>query len=182
MTPLRFCGTIQGMKVVLVVGALASLTALPSAAAAEQTQKPDRTAEAYAQFMLGHRLDEQDDEAGAVAAYKRAMELDPKAAEIPGELAGLYLRQNKVQDAISSAEQALKLSPENREGNRVLGIVNAALADGRRGGENADKAIEYLERSIAGQGKEADPNVRATLSRLYVSSGQYDKAIPLLST
>jgi tetratricopeptide (TPR) repeat protein len=171
------------MKVVLVVGALAaSIAALPRAAAAEQPQKPDRTAEAYAQFMLGHRLDEQDDEAGAVAAYKRAMELDPKAAEIPGELAGLYLRQNKVQDAIASAEQALKLSPENREGNRVLGIVNAAMADGRRGGENADKAIEYLERSIAGQGGEADPNVRATLSRLYVSSGQYDKAIALLST
>src|SRR5262249_49791895 len=123
MTPPRFCGTIQGMKVVLVVGALAaSLTAQPRAEAAEQTQKPDRTAEAYAQFMLGHRLDDQDDQAGAVAAYKRAMELDPKAAEIPGELAGLYLRQNKVQDAISSAEQALKLSPENREGNRVLGI------------------------------------------------------------
>jgi len=45
----------------------------------------------------------------------------------------------------------------------VFGLVNAAMVDGRRGGENADKAIEYLERSIAGQGNEADPNVRATL-------------------
>ena len=167
---------------VAVVGILAvSLATVPRLAAA-QPQKPDRTAEAYAQFMLAHRLDENDDEAGAIAAYKRAMELDPTAAEIPGELAAVYLRQNKVQEAIASAEQALKISPTNREANRVLGIVNAAMAEGKRGGESAKKAIAYLEQSIAGQGGEADPNVRATLSRLYVSTGEYEKAIPLLTT
>jgi tetratricopeptide (TPR) repeat protein len=170
------------MKVVPVVGLLALSLATGPRIAAAQPHKPDRVAEAYAQFMLGHRLDENDDEAGAIAAYKRAMELDPTAAEIPGELAAVYLRQNKVQEAIASAEQALKISPDNREANRVLGIINAAMAEGRRGGENAKKAVGYLEQSIAGQGSEADPNVRATLSRLYVSSGEYDKAIPLLTT
>src|SRR6266550_2773868 len=54
-------------------------------------------AEAYAQFLIGHHLDETDDEAGAIAAYRRAMELDPAAADIPAELAALYLRQkNKI--------------------------------------------------------------------------------------
>ena len=65
---------------------------------------PDEVAEAYAQFLLGHRLEENDDEAGAIAAYKRAMELDPTAADIPAELAGLYLQQNKVQEAMTAAE------------------------------------------------------------------------------
>ena len=165
------------MKVVLV----ASLTlAVPLAARAQQ--KPDRVAEAYAQFLLGHHLEQTDDDAGAIVAYKKAMELDAASAEIPGELAGLYLRQNKVQEAMTLAEQALKIAPGNREGNRVLGIINAALSETNRSGDNAAQAIKYLEASIAGLGTEADPNVRATLARMYVTTGQYDKAIPVLMT
>ena len=44
-----------------------------------------RRGDAYSQFLLGHHLDETDDEDGAIAAYKKAMELDPTAAEIPGD-------------------------------------------------------------------------------------------------
>jgi len=170
------------MKVAVLAGFFAVSAATAPAVAHVQPQKPDQVAEAYAQFLLGHHLDENDDEAGAIAAYKRAMELDPTAAEIPGELAALYLRENKVQEAVTTAELALKIAPENREANRVLGVVNAAMAEGKRGSDNAAKAIKYLEQAIAGQGAEADPNVRATLSRLYVASGQYDQAIPLLTT
>jgi tetratricopeptide (TPR) repeat protein len=153
---------------------------------------PDKIAEAYALFLLGHRSEEKDDEAGAITAYKRAMELDPQAAEIPAELAGLYLRQNKVQDAMASAETALKINPANREANRVLGVVYAALsetprddASRARGGDKADenltKAIHHLELAIDRAAGEADPNVRATLARLYVRNRAYEKAIPLLS-
>src|SRR5512138_3571932 len=56
------------MKVAVFVAALSVL--VPRAVVAQQ--KPDRVAEAYAQFMLAHYLDERDDEAGAIAAYKRA--------------------------------------------------------------------------------------------------------------
>ena len=171
----------------------AALTVSISTAAGAQP-KPDRVGEAYAQFLLAHHLDELDDEAGAVAAYKRAMELDPSAADIPGELAAVYLRQNKVQEAMTTAEQALKISPANREGNRVLGVIYAALAESTRGNgggrsrgsagtsdENLAKAVRHLEAAIAGQGGEADPNVRATLARAYVAGAQYDKAIPILT-
>jgi tetratricopeptide (TPR) repeat protein len=165
------------MTVAVLIAVLSVAT--PQTAATQQ--KPDRVAEAYAQFLLGHHLDEADDEAGAIAAYKKAMELDPTAADIPGELAALYLRENKIQEAMSTAEQALKLSPSNREGNRVLGIINAAMSENSRGGDSAAKAIKYLETSIAGLGTEADPNVRATLARLYVGARQYDKAIAILT-
>ena len=165
------------MKVAVLIALLSIAT--PIAAAAQQ--KPDRVAEAYAQFMLGHRLDETDDEAGAIAAYKKAMELDPAAAEIPGELSALYLRENRVQDAMTTAEQALKIEPSNREANRVLGIINAALSETSPGGDSVPTAIKYLETSIAGLGTEADPNVRATLARLYISARQYDKAIAILT-
>ena len=152
----------------------------------------DKIAEAYNQFLLGHRLEEKDDESAAIAAFKRAMELDPNAAEIPAELSGVYLRQNKVQDAMGAAEQALKIAPANREANRVLGTVYAALSEatrengrGRaasRADENLTKAIRHFELATdKSAGGDADPNVRATLARLYVRGGMYDKAIPLLS-
>jgi tetratricopeptide (TPR) repeat protein len=148
--------------------------------------------EAYAQFLLGHRAEENEDEAGAITAYKRAMELDPAADDIPAQLAGLYLKQNKVQDAMAVAEQALKIAPSNREANRVMGTIYAALSESARdnaprgrGGDRADenlaKAIHYLEMAIDRPAGDADPNVRATLARLYVRSGAYEKAIPLLS-
>jgi tetratricopeptide (TPR) repeat protein len=153
---------------------------------------PEKIAEAYNQFLLGHRLEDKDDEAGAIAAYKRAMELDPNAADIPAELAGVYLRQNKAQEAMSAAEQALKIAPANREANRVIGTVYAAMSEaaretsrGRstanRADENLAKAIEHLELAADKSAGEADPNVRATLARLYVRAGTYDKAIPLLT-
>jgi tetratricopeptide (TPR) repeat protein len=190
-----FVEQFKRMKVVVVVAALAALVVSNPLAAAAQQGRGERTSEAYTQFMLGHYLDERDDEAGAIAAYKRAMELDPTSAEIPGELAAVYLRENKIQEAMTTAEQALKIAPTNREGNRVLGVIHAALAESGRGGrsrgavaggsaandENVAKAIKHLEAAMVGVIGEVDPNVRATLSRVYVLAGQYDKAIPLLS-
>ena len=160
--------------------------------AATTAAAPDQVAEAYAQFLLGHRLEDKDDDDGAIAAYKRARELDPGAAEIPAELASLYLRLNNAQEAMSMAEQALKIAPANREANRVLGMVYAALSEaaqdnaprGRgasRADDNAAKAVGHLELAIDRAGGEADPNVRATLARLYVRNGAYEKAIPILT-
>ena len=174
---------------VLILVLLGSATAATAQPAPTPSSK---AAEAYAQFLIGHRLAENDDEAGAIAAYKKAMELDPTAADIPAELAGLYLQQNKIQDAMATAEQALKIAPENREGNRVLGIVYAAMSDtgresrsrgntGDRSNEYVTKAIQHLERAIERSIGDPDPNVRATLSRLYLRGGAYDKAVKMLT-
>jgi tetratricopeptide (TPR) repeat protein len=166
---------------------------LPFAAAAQTRPPVSKTAEAYAQFLLAHHLEEREDENGAIAAYKRAMELDPQAADIPAELAALYLRQSKVQEAMAAAEQALKVGPANREANRVLGIVYAALSEGGRAGggrsaaadkasaDNLTKAIRHLEAALERPIAQSDPNVRATLARVYVTAGQYEKAIPVLT-
>ena len=176
------------MKIVVLAAVIA--VSMPAAAAAQS----NKIAEAYAQFLIGHHLEEDDDIEGAVAAYKRAIALDPDAADIAAQLASLYLRQNKIQEALATAEQAVKVSPNNSDANRVLGIVYAALAESSSGAErprssgnaaksdeNLTKAIHYLELAIATPPGQGDPNVRATLARAYLRNNAFDKAIPLLT-
>jgi predicted Zn-dependent protease len=175
------------MKIVVLAAALIISIPVHHAAAQTVPASPANVAEAYAQFLIGHHLEEDDDNDGAIAAYKRAIALDPSAADITAQLAGLYLRQNKIEEAMSSAQGALKIAPANSEANRVLGIVYAALAEssGGRSAKNDDnlaKAIQHLELAVAHPaGGIVDPNVRATLARAYINNGAFDKAIPLLS-
>jgi tetratricopeptide (TPR) repeat protein len=170
------------------LAAVVSLLAAPAQARA-QAAPADRSGEAYAEFLVGRHLETTDNIDGAISAFKRAAQLDPRAADIVAELAGLYMRQSRLDDAIAAGEQSLKIAPANREAHRVLGIVYATLVDGgrRQSGrtqnngsqENLAKAIQHLEQAVDRQ-SESDPNVRATLSRLYLAAGAFDKAIPLL--
>jgi tetratricopeptide (TPR) repeat protein len=147
-------------------------------------------AEAYSQFLLAHRLEDDNNIDGAIAAYKRAMTLDPQAADVVSELGDLYMRQNRMPEAIATAEQALKIAPSNREAHRVLGTVYASMASpsqpGQRGSQpsqrdNMAKAIQHLEQAIDRPLGQPDANLRAMLARLYVGNANYDKAIPLLT-
>src|SRR5438034_10714632 len=95
----------ERMKIVVVTGILSVAIAVP--AAAQTTSDSDKVAQAYAQFLIGRHLAETDlpiakkaDIDGAIAAYKRAIDLDPASADATAELAALYLRQNKIQDAM----------------------------------------------------------------------------------
>src|SRR3954468_16354557 len=184
------------MKVAVFVAGV-SLVVATAVSSAAQTPPPQaaadpaaRTGDAYSQFMLGRHLETADDIPGAIAAFKRAVQLDPQSSNISAELSGLYMRQSRLEEAIAAGEQALKIEPANREAHRVLGIVYATLVEsGRRNGraqqnaaaiaENLTKAIEHLEKAID-RLVDSDPNVRAPLARLYLASGANEKAIPLL--
>jgi tetratricopeptide (TPR) repeat protein len=185
------------MKVAVLVAGVSLLAAgaaplaAQSAAAQTAADPSAKSGDAYSQFMLGRHLESAEDIPGAIAAFKRAAQLDPQSGDIVAELAGLYMRQSRLEEAIAAGEQALKVEPANREAHRVLGIVYATLVEsGRRNTrtqqnaasmtENLSKAIQHLEQAIDRQ-VDADPNVRATLARLYLASGANDKAIPLLS-
>src|SRR5205823_10544656 len=138
MTLPHFCGTIHYMKLVLIVAVLGVSSSLAEAgqarrppqraaspqAAAPSAQQSDRIGQAYEQFLRARMIRENDVE-GAIAAYKRAMTLDPAAADIPADLADLYMDGGRPADAIATAEQALKISPANYAAHRVLGMVYA---------------------------------------------------------
>jgi tetratricopeptide (TPR) repeat protein len=158
-------------------------------AAAPAVQTADPIAQAYEQFLLGRRLEDANDVDGAIAAYKRAMALDPQSAEIPSDLADLYMRRNRASDAIAAAEQALKISPDHLGAHRVLGTIYGSMgtSDNTRAGrearrENLAKGIQHLEKAIGPATGRAvgNVNVRAMLARLYVANGQYDEGIALL--
>ena len=132
----------------------------PQAAATEpQTslaQAAERTAQAYDQFLQAHLLQDEDADA-AIAAYKRAIALDPTAAVIVADLADLYMRQSRPADAVLAAEQALKIAPANKDAHRVLGTAYATLAsaapeNGRAARSsqraNMDKAVLHLEQAF----------------------------------
>jgi tetratricopeptide (TPR) repeat protein len=150
-------------------------------------QQPDRIAEAYDQFLLAQRFEDDGDVDQSIAAYKRAIGLDPASADLLAALGGVYLKASRTDEAVQSAEQALKIEASNREAHRILGVVYASLAtaDASRNSQatqrqNLDKAIQHLEQAVDMPVGDADVNVRAMLARLYVGIRNYDKAIPLL--
>jgi len=181
------------MKVAVSVAGVFLVAASAAYASAQPAQAADpaaKSGDAYSQFMLGRHLETADDIPGAIAAFRRAIQLDPQSSDVIAELAGLYMRQSKLEEAVQAGEQALKIAPGNREAHRVLGIVYATLVESARRNtrtqpnataiaENLTKAVEHLDKAIDRQ-VDSDPNVRATLARLYLASGADEKAIPLL--
>lgn len=182
---------------VALIGASAPSVALGQArrtppVAPQTAPAPDRKAQAYDQFLRAHQLQEEDVE-GAIAAYRRAMVLDPTASTIPADLADLFLQEGRANEALQAAEQALRLSPTNRDAHRVLGTVYATLASAPTPAQgqprqprtaqrdNLNKAVEHLEQAIEPPMASADANLRAMLSRLYMATSAYDKAIPVLT-
>src|SRR5262245_29064180 len=109
---------------------LIAFAATPAVAQTAATPPSDPGAQALYEFMMARRLESAGDNPGALAALERARKLDPKAAEIPAEIAGYYFRQNKPTEAVTAAEQALKLDGDNVEAHNVLGTVYSAWAEG----------------------------------------------------
>src|SRR5439155_8610145 len=141
----------------------------PTVAPASQT--PDRVGQAYEQ-VLRARMMREDDVEGAIAAYKRAMALDATAADVPADLADLYMDEGRAAEAIAMAEQALKISPKNLAAHRVLGMVYAQMASGGQGGRGGrgtppqdaiPNAIAHLEQSIENPPNFGDFSARAVL-------------------
>jgi tetratricopeptide (TPR) repeat protein len=162
--------------VLLLLACAAPAAAQPAAAAAP--------GDAAYYFLLGRRHESAGEVEKAVAAFKQALALAPDSAELRAELAGLYARQDRALEAIEMAEEALTKDPANREANRILGSIFAALAEQRVRLKPGDDPALYLPRAIAAleraRAQGPDTPIDLTLGRLYLQAKSYDKAIPLL--
>jgi tetratricopeptide (TPR) repeat protein len=176
------------MFIALVVTLWLSST---SASAPPQTVSPPRPDAQGDQppagyyFILGRYLEGEGKIPEAIDALKRAIELEPQSAEPTAELAALYARQDRAQEAVTSAEAALKIDPKNREANRILGSVLAALTEQPEPGRSAAQIAQDQTRAItaletARANTTADLSLDLALARLYMARDRSADAVPLL--
>ena len=155
-----------------------------AAPAASQPAAATSSGDAAYYFLLGRRHESTGDIDKAVAAFKQALALVPESAEVRAELAGLYARQDRAVEAIDAAEEAITKDPNNREANRILGTILAALAEQRLKLRPGDDPALYVPRAIAAleraRAQGPDTPIDLTLGRLYLQTKSYDKAIALL--
>jgi tetratricopeptide (TPR) repeat protein len=171
----------------VVAGLLA--TAVPAPLLA-QASPPAATAapaaESYYQFLMARRLESQGDQAGALAALQRAAAADPRSAMIRAEIAGFEYRHNRRDEAEKAANEALTLDAENADAHRVLGLIFAARAENTSRSQAADtasnvrQAITHLEKATTTTAAASDINLFYTLGRLYLRSGDEEKAVQAL--
>ena len=182
-----FVAACSASSVPLAAGAIGAQRTAAAAGIARQVGRGVRRSSCSG---IASRSD--DDVNGAIAAYKRAMELDPQAADIPAR-AGRRCTcgRTRCRKRWRAAEQALKIAPANREAHRVLGIIYAALSESGRA--TARGAARRRRRREPRQGDSASRSgaraadrrrpIRTCARRWRAStcgSGAYDKAIPLL--
>ncbi len=154
---------------------------------ASAPQDPKAQAQAQFEFMMGRRMESSGDLAGALASLESARQLDPEAAEIPAEIAGYYFRQNRPADAVTAAQQALKIDKDNIEAHNILGTVFSAWADGgappppgQSQASTRDAAIEHLTAIQNTPLMATNPNLQMTLGRLHLRAGKAELAVPIL--
>ena len=147
----------------------------------------DPRAQAQFEFMMARRMESAGDLPGALASLERARKLDPRAAEIPAEIAGYYQRQNRPAEAIAAAEQALKIDKDNVEAHNILGTVYSSWAEGgtppptgQTQASTRAAAIEHLTAIQNTPLMATNPNLQMTLGRLHLRAGKADLAVPIL--
>jgi tetratricopeptide (TPR) repeat protein len=160
--------------------------ALASSAAAQTASPSDPLASDDPRYlyMLGRHLEGEGKIEDAIRAHKRAIELDPQSVELLAELAGLYARQDHATEAMAHAEAALKKEPNHPEANRIIGTIYAELGERKTPLRPGDDLSTYQARAIAAfekaLGDGSDIGVNYILGRLYLQSGAFAKAVPLL--
>lgn len=154
-------------------------------AAGGPAQPPADAPDASYYFLLGRHLEGSGRIDEAVAAFKKAIELEPQSAEPRAELAALHARADKPRQAVAEAEAALAIDPKNKEANRILGSVLAGLAEQRQALKPGDDVSGYARRAMAaleiarGDGT-GELSIDLALARLYLERDRPSDAIPLL--
>jgi tetratricopeptide (TPR) repeat protein len=162
---------------------LALLLQLAALLAPQAAQPPttDAIAEVYTLVLQARGLEQGGEIDRAIATYRRALAVVPANADIHAELAGIYARDGRAFESMKEAEAALAIDAGNAEAHRLLGLVQAVLAERtpRPAGDRSlmPEAIGHLEKALAAR---RDPNVELTLGRLYVRSEQHAKAVTVL--
>ena len=172
------------MLVLSAAVALPQAATPPSTPAAPATPPTELSAETLGQiyflYLKGRALDTRGDTQGALAAFREALALGP-TADVHAEIAGAYAREGRATDALAAGNAALRIDPKHNEAHRIIGLVQAALADQMRTGSPdalRAEAVSHLEKALDGA---RDPSAELTLGRLYLETNNPKKSIATLT-
>tara|TARA_B100001123_G_C15345012_1_gene1036608 strand:+ start:12291 stop:14258 length:1968 start_codon:yes stop_codon:yes gene_type:complete len=173
------CAVLLIVLLKVSIGEAAPQSAVGASPAEKNSVSNENLAEAYRLFLYGRYLADQENIDEAIQAYRQAAEIDLESGEIFAELATLYARQNKVEEAVEAAQQSLEREPDNQSANRILGLIYASRYNERPNNlADAKSGIEHLERARGTL--LPDLHVEITLARLYLADKSSPKAIEIL--
>ena len=152
--------------------------------AKQAAASPDHAA-AYYHYMLAQRYKDlagiynrSDYVDRAISEYQKAIDADPGSLFLRTQLAELYWRVSRIQDAVKEAQGVLKTNPNDVDAHRLLGrIYLSSLGNANSGGVTPGmlgKAIGEFEAV-----HRLDPNDAQSalmLGRLYKADNQPKKA------
>jgi len=125
-------------------------------------------AEAEAQAALGASLQERGHHREAAAAYRRALELEPRIPEVHNNLGNAELELGRPDEAARAYERALEIAPADAEIASNLGNALRLIGQLERSESACRRALALDPRLGA-----AHTNLGLTLARL----GRFDEAI-----
>ncbi len=111
----------------------------------------------------------------AQQAFRRAIELDPRAPRPRTNLATSLMREGKESDALSELETAVRLEPSNAAANANLGAIFTQRRE-------YERALRYFE-AAGGEksaGLSADPRLLVQLAECLLATGRQKRALDLL--
>jgi len=126
-------------------------------------------------LLTGELAQANGDPAAAEAAFRRLLAADPDNSQATAALVHLFLQQKKADQAEPILTAALQKHPDDPALNAQL----AALYESDNDPAKAAQALTIVEKLYAANPHDA--SIARLLARLYSRSGQYDKALPLLT-
>ncbi len=162
----------------IIIGFFCVLLVILEAGAQEKISKKERKAKientkADRLFIEGQKYVMLEDYDRAYFYFQKALEFKPDEAAVHFKIAGIFLKANRVDDALKYGLKAVELDPKNKFYNlmvaEVYSIQNQPL-----------KAAEILEKLMATS--DQNQNYILDLATLYLTAGDFDKALVALNT
>src|ERR1022692_4175907 len=124
--------------------------------AAPQSEPPaPNRGQAYYHYSLAHMYEElaqayshQEYYTKAVEHLRLAMKYDPNSAFVNVELAELYAQTNRVNEAVTEAEDILKRFPDNLDARRLLGRIYVRNLGDTGPGVRRSSQAEMLKKAV----------------------------------